>query len=170
MALPFEFIASISVTSSVSQIEFTNIPNTYTDLYVTLSARSDRVANNAVMYINFNSNGNHEHERLYGGGGSGLVGASRSGEAGITNGTTNIASSFSSHAYYILNYSGSEKKLFVAETAQASNSNSANVYTYLLAGQNSTVTAAISSIKFYIEETRNFVQYSTATLYGIKNS
>jgi hypothetical protein len=171
MAKKYELIAQANVTSNQAEIAFTSIPATYTDLFITLSARSDRAATNAVMYMQFNNDGNHEHQRLLGGGGgnAGVV-ASRTSEAGVTNGTSNTSNSFSSHQYYIPNYAGSAKKLFIAETAQAHNSNSINVYTLLLAGQNSSITAALTSVKFYIEESKNFVNHSTATLYGIKNS
>ncbi len=170
MAKKYALIAQINVTSNQAEIAFTNIPATYTDLFITLSARSDRAANNAVMYIQFNNDGNQEHEKLIGTGGGGTVSAGRTNEAGATNGTSNTSNSFSSHQYYIPNYAGGAKKLFIAETAQGQNSSSANVITYLVTGQNSSVTAAITSVKFYIEESKNFVNHSTATLYGIKNS
>jgi hypothetical protein len=88
--------------------------------------------------------------------------------AGITNGTGSTASVFSSTEIYIPNYTGSNQKSVSIETVTETNANTiyANLIAYLVAS-----TAAITDLTFITESSAtSFVQYSSASLYGIKSS
>ena len=171
MANTYVKIASYAATGSVSNIEFTSIPATYTDLVVKISGRYDQSSDNAV-YVRFNSDtgANYSYRYLYGSGaaaGSASGSADTRANAGIAVASSYTASTFSNSEIYIPNYSNSSyAKSFSADNVQENNATTA--YSTLVAGLwNST--NAITTIRLF-PASGNFVQYSTATLYGISKS
>ena len=173
MATTYQLIASSTVGSGgASSITFSSIPATYTDLVVQISARSNRAADAADILVTFNSDGgnNYPYKQLYGfSGGAGSAGGTENqnfaGQMPANNSTSNT---FGSSSIYIPNYAGTTFKSSSADTAWESNSDTLwqlNLFANLW---NST--AAITSIALSASASSNFVQYSTATLYGIKNS
>jgi hypothetical protein len=155
-----------------SSMDFTSIPSTYTDLIVKVSARSS----GAVIYnyckIRFNGDtGNNYNMRiLYGDNGTAGSAATTSGSAlngGLSAGASATASTFSNSEWYIPNYAGSTQKSVSIDASSENNStNGSNGY--LTAGL-WTGTAAITSISLF-PDSGNFVQYSTAYLYGVSNA
>ena len=171
MATTFTKIASVSVGSGgASSIDFTSIPSTYTDLCVKISARYDQSSDNAV-YLRFNSNSgaNYSYRYLYGSGAA-AASATASGDtranAGIAVASSYTASTFSNSEIYVPNYAGSTNKSFSADNVQENNATTA--FSTLVAGLWSQTTA-ITAVNLF-PASGNFVQYSTAVLYGIKNS
>lgn len=167
MANTYEAIATVTVGSGgAANITFSSIPATYTDLLIKTSGRTDRVATNAEFFIKLNGTTvNAAAKRLYG---DGSTAGSNSGSAvGITNGSSNTASVFGSTDIYIPNYTGSNTKVVSAESTQEQNGTASYIY---LQSLSSATTAAVTSIDLYPEESKNWVQHTTATLYGIKNS
>ncbi len=173
MANTYKEIQTVTVGSGgAANIEFTSIPGTYTDLVIKLSSRTDRVATNADCFIKFNNNtSNYTVRKLFGGGGSTSTGSQSSPAQGIgtSNGSNNTASTFASTEIYIPNYTSSNNKSYSVDAVQESNDASSNIYATLLAGLWSN-SSAITQITLYIEESRNWVQHTTATLYGINNT
>ena len=173
MANTYGPLATVTVGSGgAANIEFTNIPGTYTDLVIKLSSRTDRVATNADCFIKFNnSTSNRTIKKLYSVP-SGTVGSSSSpvGGIGTSNGSSNTTNVFASTEIYIPNYTSSNNKTYSLESVQEHNdSTTTNVYATFINGLWSD-TSAITSITLYIEESKNWVQYTTATLYGILKS
>lgn len=82
---------------------------------------------------------------------------------GVVNPSSATASTFSSFEIYIPNYAGSTNKSFSVDSVTENNATTA--YTNLIAGIWNT-TSAINSITI----SNALAQYSTFTLYGIKNS
>jgi hypothetical protein len=170
MANTYVKIASYAATGSVANIEFTSIPATYTDLVVKISGRYDQSSDNAV-YLRFNGNtgANYSYRYLFG---SGSAANSASGSAdtlanaGIAVASSYTASTFSNSEIYIPNYAGSTAKSFSADNVQENNATTA--FSTLVAGLWNQ-TAAITTIRLF-PASGNFVQYSTATLYGISKS
>ena len=156
-----------------SSIDFTSIPSTYTDLVVKLSGRStDTTANDGSelrLQFNADTGSNYSRRMLYGDGGA--VGSSSATTTGMrvgfvdTNGNT--SSTFSNTEIYIPNYAGSSQKSVSADSVVEGNV-AQYMYATLIAGL-WTGTSAITSIKLYIPSF-NFVQYSTAYLYGVSNA
>ena len=170
MANTFVKIASVTVGSGgASSIDFTSIPSTYTDLVVLSSLRTTRNTGDAAsISITFNGSTSSRTSRiLYGNGSSVYSYTDTILEGGFADQNTgNTANTFSNHQYYIPNYAGSNNKSLSIDSAHENNAT--NAYALLNAALWSN-SAAITSIK--LENTGfNFVQYSTATLYGIKNS
>jgi len=171
MANTYTLIASSTVGSGgAANIEFTSIPATYTDLLIKMSLRSNRsiaVDGIVMRFNNDTTSGNYTAKRVYGSG-SGSP-ASNSPNDGMTfmNGNTATSSTFGNAEIYIPNYAGSTAKSSSVDGVSENNATEAyaGIYTLLWSG-----TSAISSIKITSEEADTILQYSTAYLYGIKNS
>lgn len=160
-------------SGGAASIDFTSIPATFTDLVIKLSGRSTETTANesSELRLQFNADtgSNYSRRMLYGDGGA--VGSSSATTTGMrvgfvdTNGNT--ASTFSSSEVYIPNYAGSTQKSVSADSVVEGNV-AQFMYATLIAGLWSN-TAAITDIKLFVPS-YNFVQYSTATLYGIKST
>ena len=162
-------IETVTVGSGgAANIEFTNIPQTYTDLVLVSSTRSSSGTVNFRVSFNGSTTG-YSSKLLYGNGSS----AASENNAVTTaidysnyaNASTETASTFSNNQVYIPNYAGSTNKSVSVDTVRENNATAALVG--MTAGLWSN-TAAITSIK--IDGGTNFAQYSTATLYGISKT
>jgi hypothetical protein len=174
MATTFTKIASVTVGSGgAATIDFTSIPSTYTDLQLFVSARFnaslDAGTGAAFCKMTFNASASNYSNRFLTGDGS-TVGSNNN-----TNppnfpaaGTNQTSNTFGNTSIYIPNYAGSNNKSISLDVVNENNATTA--YAVLRASLWSD-NSAITSIK--LEELAtgaNFLQYSTATLYGIKNS
>jgi len=169
MANTFELIASSTVGSGGSaNIDFTSIPSTYTDLVLKVSGRQG--AENAFD-ITFNgATTSYVVRRLQGNGSS----ASFSDGSGTTTAIRVIgiassgstANTFGNSEIYIPNYAGSNNKSVSIDAVNEDNA--AEAYMNLAAGIRSN-TAAINQITI-TPRAGSLAEYSTAYLYGIKNS
>jgi hypothetical protein len=171
MANTFVKISTVTVGSGgAATIDFTSIPQTYTDLKIVLSARS---SGENEYYVTFNLNGaNYASRYIYGNGTSAFSGANPFGTSfafvGSVNKSTTTASMFNNAEIYILNYTSANYKSFLADTSQENNATEA--YNWLTGGLWSN-TAAITSIQIKLQNAPDSItQYSSATLYGIKNT
>lgn len=156
-------IQTIEVSASTSTITFSNIPQIYSDLLVVVSDRSDRsgAVNDAVM---LRCNGtNVTGRRLFG---SGSSVTSTADFAAINVAGSATANTFSNMAFYISNYSSSTTTKPVSLDAVGEN-NATAAYQSIAAGLFNS-TSPVTSIQLYQETGTNFVQYSSASLYGIK--
>ena len=167
MPVTYKLISTVTVsTATAANIEFTSIPGTYDDLIIFASLRG----NTAQIYeiVNLEFNGLSTNLSSRGLEGNGATASSYSNPTIYINaadGANATASTFSNHFIYIPNYAGSTNKSVSVDGVMENNATTA--YASLQAGLWSQ-TAAITSIK--IKPTGSFVQYSTATLYGIKKS
>ena len=168
----FEKIATVDVgVLGAAAIEFTSIPSTFTDLCIKYSARTNRVANTSDIYLQFNgvTTATYSFKRIYGNNdgvaSDGLTNNSSGGFAGTASASLATASTFGSSEIYIPNYAGSTAKSWSSDGVAENNAAPflASLYAGLASG-----TAAITSIKLQDYNAANFVQYTTATLYGIK--
>lgn len=173
MPTTFEKIASVTVgAGGASSIDFSSIPSTFTDLVIKLSSRIGSAADREGVLLTFNNNNsNYSFRRVYGfdSGSSASDAASSQSSITIANTTANNATAniFGSHEIYIPNYAGGNNKGLSADATAENNSSSSWVST-LTAGLWGN-TAAINRITL-TPLSSTFMQYSTATLYGIKNS
>jgi hypothetical protein len=165
-------IDTVTVTAAGGQtaIEFTNIPQTYTDLLVKFSLRSARAGTwRDGMKISFNgstSNFSYRMLEVTGGGTPGSYSAS-DGMVGNIPAATATASTFGSFELYVPNYTSSTNKSYSGDSTQPNNDGT-NQTLNMVAGLWSN-TAAITSLKITADN-GNLVQYSTATLYGISRT
>lgn len=167
MAVTYKLIQTITVGSGgAASIEFGSIPQTYTDLMVKLSHRSTRsAANNDAIRIRFNgSTTGFTASRLYG---TGSAASSDTSEFIYNAASNTTASVFDNGECYIPNYTSSNNKPFFVDNVMENNATLA--YSTFLAGLWSN-SSAITTIKIELESGPLFAQYSSASLYGIKNS
>lgn len=162
-------IASVEVGSGgVATIDFTSIPQTYTDLVILVSLRDDRAAAYAnSTFISFNGNtANFSARAGYGTGtASGSFTLARYAGTNVSEQAT--ASIFSNSQIYISNYTSSLYKSYSVESVTENNGSAG--YQYFAAGLWSD-TSAITSIGLTLDTGSGgsvLKQYSTATLYGI---
>lgn len=160
----YKLINSYEVGSGgAASIDFTSIPSTYTDLVLKISVRNTAADTENSVSFNGSSTG-FTIRRLYGNGsvtGSDtLYGYFLADSSGYT------ASTFSNNNIYIPNYAGSTNKSFATDgVAENNGTNNAMVLSASLWSN----TAAITRITL-TPLSGTYAQYSSAQLYGIKNS
>lgn len=159
-----KLIQTITVGSTAANIEFTSIPQTYTDLYLLVSGRSN--VDSVELRIQFNSDtGSNYNGRLLFGSGSSAATQSASGTylapmgSGFSSSTSNT---FSNTLIYIPNYTISTGKSVQVDASIENNATEG--YNAIFTGYWSGT--AITSIKL-LAQGGSFVQYSSASLYGI---
>ena len=169
MANTFVKIAAVTVgAGGASSIDFTSIPSTYTDLMLMTSVRMANADIQNNLKIAFNgSSASMTVKRLYGTGTSVFSDSLSQNQTGNVNAANSTANTFGSTSLYIPNYAGSNNKSSSSDGVAETNATNVNMGLYANLWSN---TAAINQITLTGETTANFLQYSTATLYGIKNS
>jgi hypothetical protein len=165
MAYTYSKLASTTVgAGGTSAITFSNIPQNYTDLVLKLSGRTTESYYYASFQIRFNgSTVGYTGKDVYGIAASGAGSANRTTTYYNLDGASATANTFANIEIYIPNYAGSTNKSFSMDAVSEDNSTNNNAS--LVAGLWSNVTA-ISTIA--IVPTNTMVQYSTATLYGVR--
>jgi len=168
MANTYTLIESKILGSVVASITFSSIPQTYTDLLVKVSARSNSGPNthdNFLIYFN-GTQSNRTNLILYGINGS--VGSYTSTDYfGAFNAPASTANTFGNAEFYIPNYTGSNNKSISADIV--SENNASNGQDYLGAALWSD-SAAITSLTIGNYNASDFAINTTAYLYGISNS
>jgi hypothetical protein len=171
MATTFTKIASITVgLGGTSSIDFTSIPQTYTDLVLKTSVRTGRGTVNDALAVKLNSSttGYSSREVTYDNGNvpsyTDLFGA---GYNLNTQGNGTTSNTFSNQEIYIPNYTGSAHKSFSSESVVENNGSDARVEIMASLWSN---TSPITSIILSSYTGNGLLQHSTATLYGISNS
>lgn len=157
----YELIAHQKLESTASAITFSNIPQTYTDLYVTVSVRSTNADDGLFFKFN-NTTSNTSWRNLLGygtgtlsqGGGGWLAGG------GVRSGT---ASTFTNVQVYVPSYASGVAK--TASVDSTSEENGSTAYQFLVNNLWND-TAAINRIDFYLQGGQLAVG-SSATLYGV---
>ena len=169
MANTFVKIANVTVGAGGSaNIEFTSIPSTYTDLTIMLSGRTS-FTGTVFRFgtIQFNNLTTNLYTRtLYASSNTGLASDTGTEIYFWNNSASSTTSTFNNAQFYIPNYAGSTNKTVSIDTVAENNGTS--WLGGLVSGLWSS-TSAITSIQL-VSNGGNFVQYSTATLYGIKKS
>ena len=167
MANTFIQVAKITVGSGgAATIDFTSIPQTYTDLILIHSMRTSRSAIHESLKLSFNgSTASQLNKRIYGTGGSGTGDTLMYG--GQAAGATATASIYGNSTVYIPNYTSANNKSSGEEAVSGNNSAGSLLTINANLWSN---TAAINQITLTPENGGTIQQYSTATLYGIKKN
>ena len=172
MPVTYNLIASNTLSSSAASVTFSAIPNTYTDLVLRFSARTNQASNVSDFTLRFNSDSgtNYSETRLLGYNNSLTLSDRLSNQTSIqnytVNGDTSTASTFSNGEIYIPSYTSSANKPMSGFDVVENNSTTSwQVLALATLWRNS---AAVSSVTFTANG--NFVSGSSFFLYGIKNS
>lgn len=171
MAFTYSKLAEATVGAGGSAtIDFNNIPQNYNDLCLVFSVRSNYASTFDAVFLRANSDirSNHSYRFLRGGGSSADSGSNGSASfvyAGQIPANSTTPSTFQNASVYIPNYTSSNAKSMSVDSVGENNATSA--YAMLAAGlwNNS---SPINTLRLYPENGTAFVQYSTATLYGVK--
>ena len=164
-------IQTVTVGSGgAANIEFTSIPQTYTDLCVVVSGRNG-TATSSSLKLRFNSSSTGYSDRSLEGNGAAASSASNNMGTdylycGLLSGNGTTASTFGNTQIYIPNYTSSNNKSVSVDAV--SENNAITAYALLDAGLWSN-SAAITSITI-LPNSGAFAQYSTATLYGVTSA
>ena len=162
-------IASNTVGSGgAASVTFSSIPQTYTDLKVVVSARTNGAGANSnpwtPLIVTLNLTTTTSSKQLYG------TGSGTGSDSSVNNiyvaDTDNTANTFSNSEIYIPNYTSTNQKSYSANSATENN---ATASLALMAAGLTNLTSAITSVTL-APDTNSFAQYSTFYLYGIKNS
>ena len=164
MALQLIEIADVTVSSPQATIDFTSIPQGYTDLIIKASSRA--VSGGADNYlITFNGVTTGYTFRDCSSNGTSVSSSNGSLRlTGLITGFTHTASTFSNSEIYIPNYTSSNNKSFTADAVTGNNATLS--YTQLWANLWNN-TAAITSITLASSGGISFATNSTFTLYGV---
>jgi len=160
-------ISTVTVgAGGAAGIDFGTLPQTYTDLYVVVSGRSN--TSNPSFYVQYNGSGAGAYSlrRLYGTG----TDAYSQSQSGLdfhrvdTNaqGPESTSNTFISASLYIPNYTSSVAKTTSIDIV---NENNATAVRHSIVAALWNNTSALTSM--YIAPDGNWVQYSTASIYGI---
>jgi len=157
--------ATVGVLGATS-IDFTSIPSTYTDLVVKISARLTAAVDFGTLSIAFNGSTSGFTSRIAQGDGSSAISAALTNFTGGVGGTLLTASTFNNVEIYIPNYAGSANKSFSSDSTVENNATATRDTIIAALWSN---TAAINQITL-TSASGNFVQHSTAYLYGVSNA
>lgn len=167
MALTHQLIQTITVgAGTASTIDFTSIPQTYTDLKFVLTSRDTNGGNDLNHYFRVNglATSIYTRKRTYGNG----AGMGTSIETfnvayhAIVNGAGALANAFTTTEIYFPNYTNSNNKTCNSLSCQEQNI----TVSYAVFTAHTIATAsAITSVTFY--PVSAFAQYSSVSLYGI---
>jgi hypothetical protein len=170
MATTYVQIASVTVgAGGAADITFSSIPQTYSDLVIKLSTRSNgggSAWSDIVIKPN-NSTTGITTRVLYGTGSAAGSASFTTGIPAVGEGATGTASTFGNAEIYIPNYASANNKSFSTDSVSENNATSSLAQLGAMLWSNTT---AITSLVFTDFNGGNFQQYSTATLYGISKS
>lgn len=165
----FRLISTVTSPGGTGVIDFSNIPQSFTDLRLVLSGRNSASGAETYMTINGSGgNGSATNVRYLRGVGNNVSTYGLTGQGAIfqTNfqSSSDTANTFGSLEMYIPNYSNSTtNKIFSIESVHENNATSA--FQILIAALVN-LTAPVTSIQL-ITGTGNFVAGSSASIYGI---
>lgn len=164
--MTYQLIETKTLGTAAALIEFTSIPQTFTDLVVLCSVRSNRAATIDWIYVAFNSNiSNYAARYLSGGGGGGASSDSAFPRIfGSATGSSVTANTFANSSTYVPNYTGSTNKSWSVN--QVTENNATEAFAEIVAGLWSN-TSAITSIALTPRVGTQFEIGSMVSLYGI---
>lgn len=174
MVATYTLISSNVLSGTAASVTFSSIPNTYTDLVLRVSARTDRAATiSQEMRLRFNGSTSTIYSN------TGLYGANSTATSEIASAQNALfrvrqlpaadatANTFGSIEVYVPSYLASQNKPISSFGANENNT-AADGYVDVNAGLWGS-TAAITQIDCILPS-GNFVSGSSFYLYGIKNS
>lgn len=162
-------IQTVTLASANTLIVLNSIPQTYTDLYLTVSARTDQTAATSSCYITFNggAQGAVFSQRWLNGDGGAVNSGSYSSIGQMypfyVSGGSSTSNTFGNGSIYIPNYTATASRSISADGATENNATAQRMEI------NAGIFAATAAISFITIGSGggNFVTGSTVSLYGI---
>ena len=170
MAVTYKLIQTQTLGSSVATVTFSAIPQTYTDLLLLVSGRSDRASVVDDVKITINGVTTNMTQRSIAANGASVTSASDTAIYGSMNGNNATSTAFGLAEFYFVNYTSSTNAKSVSIEG-ISETNGTTAYIYLNAALwNPGTQAAITTLACTSYNAANFLTNSVFSLYGIKNS
>lgn len=167
MPTTYTAIATVTVgAGGASSIQFSSIPQTYSDLVIFASLRDNSASNWQNSQVTFNGGSGFSSRALYEFNNSVASSTYASNIFTFNNSANSTASTFGNLQIYIPSYASANNKSVSIDAV--SEGNAADQILVLTAGLWSS-SSAITQITLTPAGSA-YVQYSTATLYGISNS
>lgn len=169
MAYTYSKIATYTMGSTGStSVDFLNIPQTYTDLLILVSARTTRSAFTDPLNLELNGSNTNDTAKDLESDGSAVVSGNFTTATEIMRvpSASSTASTFGNGSIYIPNYTSSNYKSSSGDSVTERNATTES-YIKITAGLWSN-TSPVTSIRIASQTGNTFVQYSTFHLYGIK--
>ena len=167
MANTYVLISSSTVGSGgAASIDFSSIPATYTDLLVKVSGR-EATGTSLLFTMQINGVATNQSTRELRGSGSAASSGTNTISTLDQNGSGTTASVFGSAEIYIPNYASTS--IYKSISIDSVSENNATAAYMRLSSALWSSNSAINQLTFYASS-GNIAQYSTAYLYGIKNS
>lgn len=160
-----QLIQTVTVGSGgTSAIDLASIPQNFTDLFLVYSLRLNTTNGGLRMRVN-GSTANLSTRLLYGSGSGNAVSGADTTYIGSVDNSNQTANTFGNGSLYIANYANtSYAKSFTADLIDETNATTAVQW---ISGGLFNSTTAISRIELFGDAAGNFLQYSSASLYGI---
>lgn len=149
--------------NGAASITFSDIPQTFTDLKLLVTARSS--STNEDITVTLNSGSSYASRRLLGTGTATASDSAYPQSLLRATSSSDTANTFSSGELTIPNYASANAKSLSGDSVSENNGSRA---IQMLAAGSWTGTSAVTSITLTIAG-QNFAQYSSATLIGIKS-
>jgi hypothetical protein len=165
MPATYEPIATTTLGTAATNIDFSSIPNTYTDLKIIASIISVAATTRIFLRVNGDTGSTYSSTNLYGDGTSALSMRYASTSSFLRSATGDNAKNIF-WEIDIFSYAGSTHKTALGR-ASADNNGSGATFNSVGLWRN---TAAITSLSIYSLTASNLDIGSTVTLYGIKNA
>ena len=157
-----KLIETKTLATAQSSIEFTDIPQDFTDVMAFTSLRG--TADDSIVLLSFNGNTADFSARYLAGAGSGTPSIGLLARLGATMSNSSFtANTFANTSFYLPNYTSSQQKSY--STDDVSETNATTAFQLIVAGLWAN-TSAVSSLAF-TANTGNFAAGSTVSLYGI---
>jgi len=166
----YDSLASVTLSASTSTITFSGIPSGYKHLQLRILARATYAPSDTGGILNFNgdSGANYAWHRIYGDGSAATAGGNASATFARIDrmtGGSSTANAFGVMIVDILDYANTSKYKTMRSLGGYDGNGSGWI------GLNSSVwmnTSAIASITYANADSTNLVQYTQASLYGVK--
>jgi hypothetical protein len=176
----YESIATVTLGSAQSSIEFTSIPSTFKHLQVRGIARSSRTGVNfddVTMTLNSDTGSNYSRHRLFGNPASPSSTVLAEGsannsqwQAGVISSADAASNIFGTLIVDILDYTNTNKYKTLRILSGVDTNGAVSGYAGFVALASSAWlnTSAVTTVKLLPFNGPNFTQYSSFALYGIK--
>ena len=158
-------IETKTLTSNTASMEFTSIPQTFTDLVLLISARTEN--NNGTLEVYFNTdttNSNYTNLRFAGDGSNPYSELNNNPYFSVSTRNNQTSNTFSSSRIYITNYTSSVAKSISSDATPENNGTSAD--SMFISGR-WTGTVAVNRIFIRPILAANLSSGTTMSLYGI---
>jgi len=176
MATTYTLISSNVLSSTTANVTFSSIPQTFTDLVLRMSYRTNASGNfgsNPAIRFNSDTAANYSYTNMDGNGST----ASSSRESAInalylqsSDSAGNTADTFTSTEVYIPNYTGTANKPISIFKVAEQNATGAEMHIFASLYQGSSAISTILIAAASNMVSNSFLSGSSFYLYGIKNS